>query len=368
MEDKVAEKVQELAHVGLTHFDMVIIAIIAISTVIALYRGFSKSFLSIVGWIISAIVAIKCYHLFSPLFLNHVDSKQMADAAGFTAVFVVVAIIITIINAALISLLANFCGGFLDRSFGLLFGFVRGCILVSVLFYCMILVMPSLIQKNETNEEYQQKLPTWIKNSKSLILLHRGAFFVGKYIPNNIVDDVQTSFKSYNEKEDRENNNDRVMKALKTQHRGADTEDKAIDVLLASLPPRILELLEDNDILLLKNPDADSDDKLSILRSIEKMTNDYPNKTYKDSQGKYVSHDTLAVMIQQEISKHSKEVIEDDEVKKTLEALNNTPVASDQPAVDNQSIPEESVPEESVQDEGAKPADIPESDDAQNLS
>ncbi|MDO8696146.1 MAG: CvpA family protein [Pseudomonas sp.] len=118
---------------ALTWVDWAIIAIIVISCLISLKRGFVKEALSLVTWIIAGVVA----WMFGGALAQHLtDFIEMPSAriiAGCAILFVATLLVGALVNF-LISELVRVTGlSGTDRFLGMVFGGARGALLVVVL-------------------------------------------------------------------------------------------------------------------------------------------------------------------------------------------------------------------------------------------
>lgn len=121
--------------------DWAIVAVLTLSSVISLARGFIKEALSLVIWIIALVAANIFSARLEPFLTNFIATPSLRAMAAFALVFIAV---------LLIGALLNFCIGLVvkatglsgtDRLFGMLFGLVRGLFMVMVL----LIYVPSYI-------------------------------------------------------------------------------------------------------------------------------------------------------------------------------------------------------------------------------
>ena len=154
---------------GFNITDWAILVILVASSLISLSRGFVKEFLSLFLWVFAFVISINFEHLVTPQILKFITNLEVAKIISYIVVFVL-AIYLGGIFIKLISKLIKWSGasGF-DKFLGVVFGFIRGAILVLVLF----LIIPSGIKSSElvTNSkispiinEYIPKVEAYLKN------------------------------------------------------------------------------------------------------------------------------------------------------------------------------------------------------------
>jgi membrane protein required for colicin V production len=119
----------------LNFVDIVVLAVIALSTLLALGRGFVKEMLSIFGWIGAAIGTLLIFFYVPQIrefFAKQITEPVLADIACAVAIFVVLLIVLGFFNHAIASRVHASSLGPLDKSLGLVFGLVRGIVLVAL--------------------------------------------------------------------------------------------------------------------------------------------------------------------------------------------------------------------------------------------
>lgn len=113
--------------------DYLILAIIALSVILSVWRGFTREALSLAGWILAFWVALTFSDHLILLLARHVESPTARLLIAFALLFLG-----TLLLAALINYLA---GQIIDKSglsgtdriLGIFFGLARGILLVALL-------------------------------------------------------------------------------------------------------------------------------------------------------------------------------------------------------------------------------------------
>tara|TARA_B100000287_G_C20655748_1_gene788490 strand:+ start:961 stop:1500 length:540 start_codon:yes stop_codon:yes gene_type:complete len=150
-----------LEPLGLFYFDYVVIGIIALSGLIAFFRGFIQETLSLILWVFAFFVSMFLNEYLDPYVLDYINNPEVRKI--FTIIVVFFGIIF--FGGLLVKLLrglVHWSGmGGLDRFLGVLFGFLRGIILIAVIYIV---------------------LPVNFKQS-NFIVQSQSAFYLNKYTP-----------------------------------------------------------------------------------------------------------------------------------------------------------------------------------------
>jgi len=151
--------------------DAVVIAVIAISALVALLRGFVREMLTMGSWIGAALVTLYGFPVLQPKFEHWVSSKLAADIMGAIGLFIGSLIVLSILSHMIARLVRGSALTAVDRSLGLLFGLVRGAILVSLAYMLMIWLDPNLLQ-----------------GARTAPMMARGAGFLRSWAPKQLAD------------------------------------------------------------------------------------------------------------------------------------------------------------------------------------
>jgi membrane protein required for colicin V production len=157
----------------MTSADLIIIAILALSALLAFMRGFVREVLSIGAWVGAALATIYGFPIAQPYARKYIEVALFADIAAGVAIFVVALIVLTILSHALSRNVRDSALGAVDRSLGLLFGLVRGAVLVCLAYLVMAWAIP------------QEDRPAWIAEARTLPLVQQGAGLLLKILPES---------------------------------------------------------------------------------------------------------------------------------------------------------------------------------------
>lgn len=130
---------------GLNITDWAIVIVLIASGLMSLSRGFTKEFLSLFLWFFSFIAALSLGHLATPKVSTIIGNEEIAKIISYVLIF-----ILFIVGGSFlikfISKLVRWSGasGF-DRFLGVLFGFMRGLILIFVVF----LLLPGSFKQSD---------------------------------------------------------------------------------------------------------------------------------------------------------------------------------------------------------------------------
>ena len=123
-----------MEHFGFTWFDLVALAVIALSGIMAFARGLIREIFSIIAFIGAAIAAVFFAEMLRPL-VESVTSLRgaLASVAAGLGIFLVVFIAITVVTSMVAKTAhqSTEIGSF-DRAAGLAFGVLRGVLVVSL--------------------------------------------------------------------------------------------------------------------------------------------------------------------------------------------------------------------------------------------
>lgn len=127
----------------MTWVDGVILAVLAVSALLALLRGLVHEVLGIAAWAGAVVAALLLRPEVTPLLEPHVDPPWLADALATGGVFLAVLIPLKLIVAAIARRVQDSMLGGTDRLLGLAFGAARGAALVAAAYILGGMVLPA---------------------------------------------------------------------------------------------------------------------------------------------------------------------------------------------------------------------------------
>ena len=120
-------------------FDIFSLIIIIFSALFSLKGGLITSLLNLTKWILLVLVLKYAFNYLRVPFTDALDlSPTLTDILIFTSVLIVGYVIFTILNRLILGLLNADKTGPINRLFGLVFGIIRGYILVVIIFSVLI--------------------------------------------------------------------------------------------------------------------------------------------------------------------------------------------------------------------------------------
>ena len=151
--------------------DLALLAVLLISGLIGLSRGFVREVLGLIAWVAASYLAFRMRGQFSAP-IGSVVGKEFAEPASFVAVFVVALIVFSIVAGVVGKMARGSVLGGVDRTLGFLFGIARGVVLLFAAYAVGGMLVPS------------DRWPPDIAASRALPYLYRGALWAMEYMPS----------------------------------------------------------------------------------------------------------------------------------------------------------------------------------------
>lgn len=126
----------------LTAVDWVIIVVLALSTLLSLWRGFVREALSLAGWVAAFLIANLFVDQTASLLAGTIDNITGRYVAAYAILFVATLIVATFVIYLAGQLVKATGLTVLDRLLGTVFGFSRGVIIILVVVFVLRQLVP----------------------------------------------------------------------------------------------------------------------------------------------------------------------------------------------------------------------------------
>jgi membrane protein required for colicin V production len=122
--------------------DWTIVAILALSTLLSLSRGFVKEALSLLAWVAALLVSTTFSGRLASQLVEFIANDSLRYASAYVLLFAATLMLGSLLNMLLAQLIKVTGLSGLDRLLGTVFGFARGLVVVLVLLFVLRAVLP----------------------------------------------------------------------------------------------------------------------------------------------------------------------------------------------------------------------------------
>lgn len=116
----------------MTEFDYGVLAILGCSALLGFIRGFLKEAFSLIAYVAAGYAAMQWGSSALPWFLSLFDNYHISIAVAYAVVFIAVLLVVGLLNLTLSSMISYAGLGPADSGLGLMFGLIRGLIIILV--------------------------------------------------------------------------------------------------------------------------------------------------------------------------------------------------------------------------------------------
>ena len=113
--------------------DIAIIAVIGLSILTGLFRGFVKELVALCVWVIAMWLAFNYCQSLDPWLKSYIKEDSARTAIGFVIILFTVLLVGGVINAILSFILKRAGLSGTDKTLGMVFGFTRGVFIVALI-------------------------------------------------------------------------------------------------------------------------------------------------------------------------------------------------------------------------------------------
>ena len=157
-----------------TFIDFIFILVVILSSVLAYNGGLMQESISVLAWIATAFITKYIFPYVEPKFASIFGGSSMFSAmSAYISVFVVIIMIISFINKSFASRIHSSNFGSIDKSLGFFFGFIRGILIMALVYIVILWFMPNPSSR-----------PTWITEAKSKPILKISSMFISSLLPS----------------------------------------------------------------------------------------------------------------------------------------------------------------------------------------
>ena len=160
-----------MADLPLTAFDVAVLLIVGLSGLLALVRGATREALTMAAWIGALVVAYYGFGYVRELAQKTIEVRWIADLVALVVVFVLPLIAFKTVASAISEHVAEGGFGTADRLVGMVFGVVRGAVIVCALYLAVGLLVGPEAQ------------PAWISRAALLPYVQEGAGMLQDLLP-----------------------------------------------------------------------------------------------------------------------------------------------------------------------------------------
>jgi len=151
--------------------DLGVLVLILLSAILGFSNGLVREVLGVGAWIGAALIAFYSFHLVQPLAHRWVANQNLADPAGFGALFLAALVVLWVLARLLSRFVRGSMLSGLDRVLGIFFGLARGVALLVIAY----IVGGSLVTADHW--------PVEVRNARTLPYIYRGAVWAIRMEP-----------------------------------------------------------------------------------------------------------------------------------------------------------------------------------------
>ncbi len=167
---------------NLNNTDFIVMLLILLAMLRGYLRGFVKEFLSIFSIFFSGYISIYFYPNISLFIKRFIEMGVIADIISLSILFFFLYSCFSTIIKFLTKKINNTSLEIFDKNFGIIFGFVKAMIILSILNILLVITI------------WKESYPSWIIESKSLNLVRYGSNILVNIIPLNTINQLQKIF------------------------------------------------------------------------------------------------------------------------------------------------------------------------------
>lgn len=163
---------------GINILDVILLIVILLSGLLALLRGFVHEVLSFGAWVGAALVSLYAFPYLQPHMRSLIAIRAVADIVSGALLFLFALVVFSLFARSIARRVQDSSLSALDRTLGLVFGLVRGAVLVSLAWLIFTWLVP------------QQQQPTWVQEARAVPFLKQGSDILRALVPASFLESL----------------------------------------------------------------------------------------------------------------------------------------------------------------------------------
>ena len=156
--------------------DLAIIALVVLSALLSLFRGFIKEALALASWLVALWVSMIFYEDLAVVLSQWIAEPSIQNIAAFSILFISVLLLGALINYLASKLVVKSGLAVTDRMLGVVFGVARGLVIVAILvLFAGLTPMPQ---------------DSWWQSSQLIGYFQEFALWMREYLPEDISENI----------------------------------------------------------------------------------------------------------------------------------------------------------------------------------
>lgn len=154
-----------------TIFDLIVLAVILLSAIMAFSSGFVRSVLFVLSWVGAVLIAKELFPAAREYGRKVIAEPMIADIGTAVVLFVVILIVLSVFSDAVSKAVSGSAFRGVDRILGLGFGILVGAVLVSAGYLAYCYIVP------------RDQQPQAVRTAKTYSAVNQGAEFLDQFVP-----------------------------------------------------------------------------------------------------------------------------------------------------------------------------------------
>lgn len=155
----------------MTWVDLAVLGVLAVSALLAFMRGLVREVLGLGAWVGAILAAIWAMPLARPRFEAWFGTAPWVEPVTFGVLFVITLIVLMVVSHWISALVRRSVLGGIDRTLGLVFGLLRGAVLIVLAYIATGMVIPV------------DRWPAAVLEARALPVAYQGAHWVWERLP-----------------------------------------------------------------------------------------------------------------------------------------------------------------------------------------